>query len=563
MTETIAGRRRLGRGLEALLGPTREEAEREGSLVELAIADIRPNPYQPRRDVDPAALEELTASIRKAGLLQPVVVRPVPGGNGSFELIAGERRLRACQALGWEKIPAVKREVDDRTVLTLALVENLQRDDLSPVDEARGYERLIAEFNLTQQDVADAVGRDRSTVANALRLLKLPAAVLALLHEGGLSVGHARAARPRRHAGGDIARQGGGGPRALGARGGGPGARRARPGPASAPQEGNGASTRSAPHRGRAAAPPRHRRAGHAPRQGQGTDPSQLLLKRRSRAAPGADSRRAVRRMTKRKDRHVTIVLHTDGDLASRQYRVPVWAFEAGKWSALVVGLLVVLFFAFAGPIGRAAARVPGLERQVARLEEENSRVQQLAAALNRAEANYQELRSMLGVRAPREKGAAAQTGDLVRAVAVRARPPSAPLRYEPGPAEPTHWPLDIAGFVTRGQVRPGDVAESHPGIDIAVPPGTPVRAAGGGSVEAAGTDLAYGLFVLLRHSSGYETMYGHASRLLVREGDSVQAGQVIALSGNSGRSTAPHLHFEIRREGKSLDPLTVVKQEN
>ena len=193
MTETIAGRRRLGRGLEALLGPTREEAEREGSLVELAIADIRANPYQPRRDVDPAALEELEASIRQAGLLQPVVVRPAPGGSGGFELIAGERRLRACQALGWEKIPAVKREVDDRTVLTLALVENLQRDDLSPVDEARGYERLIAEFSLTQQDVADAVGRDRSTVANALRLLKLPAAVLALLHEARLSVGHARA----------------------------------------------------------------------------------------------------------------------------------------------------------------------------------------------------------------------------------------------------------------------------------------------------------------------------------------------------------------------------------
>src|SRR5213080_2658433 len=193
MTETIAGRRRLGRGLEALLGPTREEAEREGSLVELAIADIRPNPYQPRRDVDPAALEELQASIRKAGLLQPVVVRPVPGGNGGFELIAGERRLRACQALGWERIPAVKREVDDRTVLTLALIENLQRDDLSPVDEARGYERLIQEFNLTQQDVAAAVGRDRSTVANALRLLKLPEAVLGMIHDGHLSVGHARA----------------------------------------------------------------------------------------------------------------------------------------------------------------------------------------------------------------------------------------------------------------------------------------------------------------------------------------------------------------------------------
>lgn len=192
MSDILAGRRRLGRGLEALLGPTREEAEREGSLVELPLTAIKPNPYQPRQDVDPAALEELKASIKQAGLLQPVVVRPLPG-NGLYELIAGERRLRAVQALGWEKIPAVKRQVDDRTVLTLALIENLQRDDLSPVDEARGYDRLIAEFSLTQQDVADAVGRDRSTVANALRLLKLPAPVLELLHEGLLSVGHARA----------------------------------------------------------------------------------------------------------------------------------------------------------------------------------------------------------------------------------------------------------------------------------------------------------------------------------------------------------------------------------
>src|SRR2546425_12941038 len=109
MTETIAGRRRLGRGLEALLGPTREEAEREGSLVELAIADIRPNPYQPRRDVDPAALEELQASIRKAGLLQPVVVRPVPGGNGGFEPSAGGRRLRARPAPGREEVPPRRR----------------------------------------------------------------------------------------------------------------------------------------------------------------------------------------------------------------------------------------------------------------------------------------------------------------------------------------------------------------------------------------------------------------------------------------------------------------------
>ena len=136
------------------------------------------------------------SSIKQAGLLQPVVVRRANGGGGGgggYELIAGERRLRACQQLGWERIPAVQRDADDRTLLTLALIENLQRDDLSPVDEARGYERLIAEFKLAQQDVADAVGRDRSTVANALRLLKLPEVVLQMLHEGQLSVGHARA----------------------------------------------------------------------------------------------------------------------------------------------------------------------------------------------------------------------------------------------------------------------------------------------------------------------------------------------------------------------------------
>ena len=136
------------------------------------------------------ALEHQVSSIKQAGLLQPVVVRRA---NGGYELIAGERRLRACQQLGWERIPAVQRDADDRTLLTLALIENLQRDDLSPVDEARGYERLIAEFKLAQQDVADAVGRDRSTVANALRLLKLPEVVLQMLHEGQLSVGHARA----------------------------------------------------------------------------------------------------------------------------------------------------------------------------------------------------------------------------------------------------------------------------------------------------------------------------------------------------------------------------------
>jgi murein DD-endopeptidase MepM/ murein hydrolase activator NlpD len=266
--------------------------------------------------------------------------------------------------------------------------------------------------------------------------------------------------------------------------------------------------------------------------------------------------------------RHVTIVVHTDGDLNSRQYRVPLRVVQVGKAAAIAVAILAVLFFAFAGPISRNAGRVPGLEREVARLRAENSRVQELAVALNHAEANYQELRQILGAKAPPAprsgSGGRTTTGNapaVMRAVTVRATPPAAPPRYETGSSAPSHWPLDVPGFLTRGQVRPGDVAESHPGIDIAVPAGTLVRASGGGTVKATGYDPDYGLFVLLRHPSGYETMYGHASRLIAADGDDIQAGQVIALSGNSGRSTAPHLHFEIRRDGKSLDPLTLVKE--
>lgn len=183
--------RRLGRGLEALLGPVnREQAERSGELVELAVTSIRPNPYQPRYEIDEPALEELTASIQASGLLQPIVVR---ANHGSYQLIAGERRWRAVQRLGWAKIPAVVKDVDDQTLLTLALIENLQRDQLSAVEEAGSYQRLIEEFGVTQVEVARLVGRDRSTVANALRLLKLPEEVRLMLHQGKLTEGHARA----------------------------------------------------------------------------------------------------------------------------------------------------------------------------------------------------------------------------------------------------------------------------------------------------------------------------------------------------------------------------------
>jgi ParB family chromosome partitioning protein len=183
--------RRLGRGLEALLGPiSREQAEVTGALRDLPVSQIAPNPYQPRTRLDEPALAELTASIEVSGLLQPIVVRPK---GTSFELIAGERRWRAVQRLGWPTIPAVVKDVDDQTLLTLALIENLQRNDLSPIDEAQGYHRLMQQFAVPQLEVARLVGRNRSTVANLLRLLRLPPDVRELVHQGALSEGHARA----------------------------------------------------------------------------------------------------------------------------------------------------------------------------------------------------------------------------------------------------------------------------------------------------------------------------------------------------------------------------------
>jgi ParB family transcriptional regulator, chromosome partitioning protein len=196
--------RRLGRGLEALIGAAppvtaqpvstpagdAESAPPASPFRVVPIDHIKPNPFQPRQDFREEDLAELQASIAASGLLQPITVRAA--GDG-FELVAGERRLRAATRLGWTEIPAIVKEYDDRALLTLALVENLQRADLNAVEEADGYSRLIAEFRLTQQEVAAIVGKDRSTVANALRLLKLPPPIRAMLQAGNLSVGHARA----------------------------------------------------------------------------------------------------------------------------------------------------------------------------------------------------------------------------------------------------------------------------------------------------------------------------------------------------------------------------------
>jgi ParB family chromosome partitioning protein len=187
VTET----KRLGRGLEALLGPmSREQAEATGALRDIAVVAIAPNPFQPRRTFDDAGLAELAASIAASGLLQPVIVRAV---GSRFELIAGERRWRAAQRLGWAKIPAIVRDFDDQTALSLALIENLQRDDLSALDAAHGYQRLVTHFKVSPTEVAKLVGKDRSTVANTLRLLKLPADVQEMMQRRQLSEGHGRA----------------------------------------------------------------------------------------------------------------------------------------------------------------------------------------------------------------------------------------------------------------------------------------------------------------------------------------------------------------------------------
>lgn len=193
----MADKPRLGRGLEALLSSrpaSRADSPREQAdgLRRLPMAQIRPNPMQPRKEFREEDLADLESSLRVNGLIQPITVRPAPSGSG-YELIAGERRFRAAQRLSWNEIPAIVREIGDKELLTLALVENLQRTDLNPIEEAEGYQQLMSSFSLTQQQTADIVGKDRSTVANMLRLLGLPASVRRQVREGAISLGHARA----------------------------------------------------------------------------------------------------------------------------------------------------------------------------------------------------------------------------------------------------------------------------------------------------------------------------------------------------------------------------------
>jgi ParB family chromosome partitioning protein len=181
----------LGRGLGALIQFDREASEAEplAGGTEVTLDSIDPNPYQPRRTFEDERMAELTESVRKQGLLQPLLVRQV---GERFQLIAGERRWRAAQSAGLERVPVIVRNVDDAEALQLALVENLQREDLNPLEEAEAYQRLIKEFRLTQDEIAQEVGKKRSTIANTLRLLQLPAEIRAKLADGTISAGHAR-----------------------------------------------------------------------------------------------------------------------------------------------------------------------------------------------------------------------------------------------------------------------------------------------------------------------------------------------------------------------------------
>jgi len=194
-------KRGLGKGLDALIGRSPKstsvaasiatEEPRDGALKELPIELLERGRYQPRRDMKPEALEELANSIRAQGVMQPIVVRPIPGGR--YEIIAGERRWRACQMAGLDKVPTLVRDVPDEAAIAMALIENIQREDLNAMEEAQALKRLQDEFGLTHQQVADAVGKSRATVSNLLRLLALNEEVQKLLDHGDLEMGHARA----------------------------------------------------------------------------------------------------------------------------------------------------------------------------------------------------------------------------------------------------------------------------------------------------------------------------------------------------------------------------------
>jgi len=250
-------------------------------------------------------------------------------------------------------------------------------------------------------------------------------------------------------------------------------------------------------------------------------------------------------------ERRLTFIIVPHGNLETRTYEV---SYRRLMVILVLVGLLLVGFVVMASSwwyVTAQAARVPGLEQELRILEEERAKVAELARTLAQVEEQYERVRRLLGADA-------APSGR---------EPLLPPLRSEPRGTEspqgdaalPDSWPLARTGYITRTLTSDGE--EAHPGLDIAVPMDSYIRAAGAGVVRDAGVDEIYGKYVLIDHVDGYESMYGHASQLFVAPGDSVERNEVIALTGSTGRSTAPHLHFEVRRAGEAIDPLALVRQ--
>lgn len=256
--------------------------------------------------------------------------------------------------------------------------------------------------------------------------------------------------------------------------------------------------------------------------------------------------------------RYVHLLVHHDGAPASRSWRIPLSLYRTLAILAALSVVTIIVSLLFLTPIVRAAGRVPRLEQRIRNLELENGRIVELAAALDTLQLAYARVRGMMGADVVPDVAEVAHS-QLPIAPTVDARVDGQPV-LPSGVTPPRYWPVRDAGFVTRG-VSEASEGEEHPGVDVALAVGTPIRSVGGGTVIETGQDADYGLFVRLQHAEGYESMYGHLSRVIAVGGATVDAGEVIGLSGNSGRSSAPHLHLEIRREGRNVDPLDLIQE--
>ena len=251
--------------------------------------------------------------------------------------------------------------------------------------------------------------------------------------------------------------------------------------------------------------------------------------------------------------RHLTIILIPHDDLETRSFVVSYRKAKIVMFAMIALALVVALALAALFPVMIQAARARELEQQIQVLEKDRAEVAELAKALRDIEEQYEKVRQMLGADAP--------FGSDSIPVLPPLRGGSRPDTSQPEEPEPISldtWPLEIPGYITRGV---SDGRSRHPGLDIAVPTNSYIRAASAGVVRAAGIDDVYGQYVVIDHGERLETVYGHASRLLVTAGDRVGSGDVIALTGSTGRSTAPHLHFEVRRDGRAVDPQRYIRQ--